>query len=218
MAILSKNQLQKLVIISIIVLCIAVITSCSMLEEVQQSTHAISANRTTVESSTKAIAENKSIIQQSNDFITTNAAAVRLSSQAIAENQQAIASSNKIITENRNLIQKANLSIKANAETIALSTKAIQANIAAVAASSAMIRKNAEVVQESTEMLSRLKLNPAVIGLAALVLMLAMLVIPGLMIVFMWRIHRDIRLVLHKPASISTMNYGIADIGQPDGV
>lgn len=185
------NQINKpflkLIFLFSTFFCIAIITSCSLVHQVQQSTSAISDNRKVVESSTKAIESNKETIQQS--------------SQVIAANKDVIASSNKMIAANQDAIQKANQAILDNQKTISLSTSAIQENIEAVRLSSAMIKKNAEQIQELSNLMNQFKPDPFAIKIIAIIIAINVFLIPLLMVIFMWRMHRDIRLLLNKSNS-----------------
>ncbi len=158
----------KLMLIAIISIGVLIIASCNLIHDVQQGTAAIEKNRLVVESSTKVIAANKEAVESSNDMVA----------------------------KNRDLIQQTNQAIKANADIISRSTAAIQGNIAAIEASSLAIRKNGEAIQQSTQLLSQLSISPLAMNMAIFVIVITLFLIPILMVVFMWRIHRDIRLLL----------------------
>jgi hypothetical protein len=61
-----------------------------------------------------------------------------------------------------------------------------------------MIKQNADAIQASTKVLNQLNLSPFAMEMGGLVLLISLFLIPILMVIFMWRIHRDISLLVRR--------------------
>ena len=186
---INKQRRGFCALLSLMVLFVfLILTSCTLIDDVERGTQAIADNRVVVESSTKSIQSNKSAIEQVNAVIAENREVVLGSSKAILENQHIIETSNKTIAENSVIVDRANKAIKANEAIISQSTAAIMENIKAVKASS-------EKVRELTGLLSQLNVSPLVMKLILLIMAISLFLVPLLMVVFMCKIHHDMKLL-----------------------
>ena len=68
----------------------------------------------------------------------------------------------------------------------------------AVNQSSAMILKNAQAIEASTKVLNQLSINPNAIKIIALLLLVFLILMPLLMVIFMWQIHRHLKIMAQK--------------------